>query len=262
MRGALLLPLLAATLHGAGAQAQSAPSPRGGIFEASGFAHRVTNDFGNWSGGRLRAVLPAGSRSVIYLEGVGQRAFRDDGVYAALALQHGFGNDWTTYLGVGGGTGEFYFPEMRLDATLTRKLLPSRRLLISAGGTWVRSKDVYRDRAAQLSLAGYLGPTVVLEAGARINWSTPGDVASRRGFAALTLGRAGSRYLVLRGATGQEGYQLTGSGATERKFSSSEATVSWREWLGSRFGVLVGGEWYDNPFYARTGVQVGLFTSW
>lgn len=239
------------------------PAPlRGGVLEASGFAHRVTNEFGDWRGGRLRAVLPAGRRDVFYLEGVGQRAFGDDGVYGAVSHQHGFGNEWITFVSVGAGSGEFFFPEVRVDAMLTRKLLASRRLLVSVGGTWVRSKDVYRDRTAVASVTGYLSPTAVLEVSGRFNWSTPGDLTSQRGAVALTLGRAGQRYLVLRGGGGGESYQLTGVGETERSFTSTEASLSWREWLGRQTGFLIGGEWYHNPFYTRTGLQAGLFVGW
>ncbi len=256
------LVLVAGLLAPQGVAGQAAPVLRGGLVELGGFSHRVTNSYGNWSGVRLRAVLPVGPGSVFYLEGVGQRAFHDEGIYTSGAIQQAIGGDWIGYLGVGGGTGDFYFPDLRVDATLTRKLLPSRRLLISVGGTWVRSKDVYRDRTATAAITAYLGSAVVVEAGGRFNWSTPGEVTSRRGALALTMGRAGQRYLVLRGAGGTEAYQLTGSNATEQKFTSTEASLSWREWLGTRVGFVLGGEWYDNPYYTRTGVQLGLFAGW
>lgn len=258
MRGLALAVLVALAPATAPAQAPL----RGGMLEASGFAHQVTNDFGDWRGGRIRAVLPAGLRDVFYLEGVGQRAFGDDGFYGVVSHQHAFGNDWISFVSAGAGSGEFFFPELRLDAMLTRKLLPSRRLLVSVGGTWVRSKDVYRDRTAVASVTGYLSPSAVLEVSGRFNWSTPGSLASRRGAVALTLGRTGQRYVVLRGGGGGESYQLTGSGETERSFTSTEASVSWREWLGRQTGLVLGGEWYHNPFYTRTGVQVGIFVGW
>lgn len=259
-RPALLLAALG--LLAAGPAAGQDPPLRGGLVEASGFLHSVTNDFGDWRGGRLRAVVPAGRRDVVYLEAVAQRAFGDDGAYATGAWQHAFGNDWITYVSAGAGSGEFFFPALRLDAMLTRKLLASRRLLASVGGTWVRSKDVYRDRTAVASLAGYLGSSAVLEVSGRFNWSTPGNLASQRGAVALTLGRAGQRYVVLRAAGGTESYQLTGPGQVERSFRSTEASVSWREWLGRHAGVVLGGEWYDNPFYMRAGAQVGVFVGW
>jgi YaiO family outer membrane protein len=258
VRRAAALLLLLGPAH---LQAQ-APELRGGLFELNGFAHHVSGDFGDWRGGRARLVVPAGSRDVFFIEGLGQRAFHDDGLYGALAHQHAFGDSWITFLSVGGGTGKFVLPDLRVDAMVTRKLLPSRRLLVTAGGSWVVSKDVYRDRAATGSVTMYLSDAAVLELGGRFNWSRPGDVASQRAQLALTLGRQGSRYLVIRGSAGTEAYQLTGSGATEQKFRSREAAVTWREWLGRRMGIAIGGEAYHNPFYTRTGVQVGLFTSW
>lgn len=260
MRALVLAAVLA--LVSAPAAAQEQTPLRGGMLEASGFAHRVTNEFGDWRGGRLRAVLPAGPRDVFYLEGVGQRAFGDDGIYGSVSHQHAFGDEWITFVSVGAGSGEFFFPEVRVDALLTRKLLASRRLLVSVGGTWVRSKDVYRDRTAVASVTGYLSPTAVLEVSGRFNWSTPGDLTSQRGAVALTLGRQGQRYLVLRAGGGGESYQLIGVGDVERSFTSTEASISWREWLGRSTGFVIGGEWYHNPFYTRTGIQVGLFVGW
>lgn len=261
MKG-LALAVIILSLAPGTARAQAPLPLRGGMVEASGFAHRVTNDFGNWRGGRLRAVLPAGTRDVFYLEGVGQRAFGDDGTYGAVSHQHAFGEDWITFVSVGAGSGEFFFPELRVDAMLRRKLLASRRLVVAVGGTWVRSKDVYRDRTAVASVTGYLSPTAVVEVNGRFNWSTPGNLTSQRGAVALTLGRQGQRYLVLRGGGGGESYQLIGVGDVERSFTSTEASISWREWLGRHTGFVIGGEWYDNPFYTRTGVQVGLFVGW
>jgi len=259
---ALLLTVLLLTPAAAMGQGAPLAAPRGGLFEVSGFAHRVSDGFGDWRGGRLRAVLPAGARDLFHLEAVGQRAFGDDGIYASAAHQHTFGDSWISYLAVSGGSGDFFFPDLRLDALLTRKLLPSRRLLLSAGGTWVTSKGVYRDRTAVAAATAYLGASAVLEVGGRFNWSTPGDLSSQRGYAALTLGRSGERFLVVRGGAGTEAYQLTGISATERRFRSSEVAVTWREWLGPRIGMLVGGERYHNPFYSRAGAQLGLFAAW
>ncbi len=70
------------------------------------------------------------------------------------------------------------------------------------------------------------------------------------------------RLVALRGGAGTEGYQLTGIAATLRRFRSQEAGVSWREWIGARFGLVLGGELYHNPFYPRAGVSLGVFRGW
>jgi YaiO family outer membrane protein len=105
-------------------------------------------------------------------------------------------------------------------------------------------------------------PGFTIEAGARLNWSWPDAVRTERGFGAVTLGRERRRLVVLRGSAGREGYQLTGETAAERRFRSWEGSATWREWLGGHTGVYLGAEVYDNPFYTRTGVTLGLFRHW
>ena len=257
--------LLAAAMAGypAPLAAQESGRPlKGGSIEVSGFAQSVTNGFGDWRGLRLRTVVPVGSSDVLYSEALTQRAFRDNGSFGSLGWQHTYGSDWITFASIGGGTGDFFFPDFRADFSISRKILPNRRILLGVGGSWIESKDVFRDRAVTASFTAYLSSDVVLEAGGRFNWSTPGRVPSQRGSMALTVGGLGRRYVIFRAAGGSEGFQLTGTEATERKFNSGEGSITWREWLSRDFGFVLGGEVYDNPFYTRTGAQVGFFVSW
>ena len=100
------------------------------------------------------------------------------------------------------------------------------------------------------------------EAGLRVNWSWPDAVQTARAFGAVTLGRERQRLVVIRAGGGQEGYQLTGDVETQRKFSSYEASIGWRQWLEGHTGFIAGLEVYDNPFYTRTGVTLGIFRHW
>lgn len=222
--------------------------------------HGVTNGFGDWRRAGLRAVVPQGA-ATWYAEVSGGEAFRDRGVWLGAAHRQGFGRDWFTFIGVGAGTGAYYLPDLRLDAQVGRAWLPSRTLVTSVGVMYADSKSSYRDLAFTGSVASYFAGGAV-EVGGRLNRSTPGDVTTGRGHLALTLGRDRVRYVTLRAATGDEGYQLTGTTSTEQRFRSSEASASWREWLGGGLGGIVQLEWYDNPFYTRTGVTLGLFHHW
>jgi YaiO family outer membrane protein len=220
----------------------------------------VSNDFGDWKGGYARAVL-AGARNVWYLDAKAQEAFRDRGVYGAVALVHTFSDRFYTQTGVGAGSGSFVLPDLRVDASLHFKLGSTRRLIFTAGGTLVDAKSGFRDHSLFSSLSWYAGSQFLLEAGARANWSNPGSVKSARGFGALTLGRDGAALLTVRGSAGREGYQLAG-GTTLREFSSQEAGIVWRQWLARRAGFVLGGEWYHNPFYTRGGASLGFFHAW
>lgn len=232
-----------------------------GWLQAEGFYHRVTNDFGDWKGVALRTMVPSGGRNLWYGDLVAQEAFDDRGVYASVGNRHVLGATWFSFVSVAGGTGEFFFPDLRADAALGHTWLARKNLATIVGVTYVNSKSIYEDFAVFGSVAGYF-PGVTLELGGRLNWSWPDAVNSERIFGAVTLGRERSRLVVLRAGGGTEGYQLTGITETERSFTSYEASISWRQWLAGHVGLFLAGEWYDNPFYTRTGVTLGVFRHW
>ena len=225
-------------------------------------AHRVSGGFGDWRGAALRLTGRPSLRDTWYLDALWQRAFGDEGVYASASAQRAFTPMWNGFLGVGSGSGDFFFPDLRVDAVLTRKWGAGRRFLTNIGTTIVDAKQGYRDAGGMLSLTAYAGPALVMEAGGRWSRSTPGAVTTGRGFASLTLGRDHASYLVLRGSTGEEGYQLLGTSTAIRRFHSSEGAVSWRQWLGRHGGFVAQGERYRNDAYTRTGVSLGFFTDW
>ncbi len=240
----------------------TAQSPSGASWiEVGGFYQGVTGGFGDWNGAYARAVL-TGSRNVWYLETKAQEAFHDRGVYGSLANVHTFSDRVYTQLGIGAGTGEFVFPDLRLDASLSLKLGSARSLILTGGGTLVDAKSGFEDRALFGSLTWYASGSVLLEGGARVNWSDPGWVPSARGTGALSIGRSGRSLLTLRGSAGTEGYQLTGASQTLRKFRSQEAGAVWRQWFSRGIGVVLGADWYHNPFYTRAGFSLGLFHGW
>ena len=243
-----------------GSAAAQPTAPGASWVEAGGFYHRVSGGFGDWKGGYFRGVF-SGARNVWYLDAKAQEAFRDSGVYGALANVHTFGSRVYSQVSVGGGTGTYVLPDLRLDAALAVKLGATKSVVVTAGGTWVNSKSIYQDRAGFGGVVWYAGPAV-LEISARINWSDPNAVRSERVNGAVTLGSAGRRLVVVRGGAGTEGYQLSGAAATLRRFKSQEASLSWRQWTGRRFGLVLGGELYHNPFYTRTGVSLGVFRAW
>jgi YaiO family outer membrane protein len=250
--------ILALALFAAPAASQQRAA---GWLQADGFYHAVTNDFGDWKGVGLRAVVPSSQANIWYGELVAQEAFHDRGIWASAGNRRFFGPYTFTFASLGGGTGDYYLPDLRADVSVGHSWLEKRNLVTILGATYVNSKDIYEDFAVLGSVAAYF-PGVTAEAGLRINWSWPDAVQTARAFGAVTLGRERRRLVILRAGAGQEGYQLTGDVETQRKFSSFEASIGWREWLKGHTGVLAGLEVYDNPFYTRTGVTLGVFRHW
>lgn len=232
-----------------------------GWLQADAFYHAVTNDFGDWKGVGLRAMVPSGPANIWSGELVAQEAFRDRGLWASASNRHFFGPNWFTFASLGGGTGDYNLPDLRADAAVGHAWLEKKNLVTILSATYVNSKDIYEDFALQGSVAAYF-PGVTAEAGLRINWSWPDAVQTERAYGAVTLGRERRRLVVLRAGGGYEGYQLTGDVETLQKFQSYEASLGWREWLKGSTGLVAGLEVYDNPFYTRTGVTIGVFRHW
>jgi YaiO family outer membrane protein len=246
----------AALCVAAGAEAQERSH-----IAVSGFHHRVSDGFGHWSGAAARLTL-SGSRSAWYVDAKGQRAFGDEGVYGAVTFVGDLTSRMFLSAGLGSGTGDFVFPDLRADAAMHLKLGSARRVVVFAGGTLVNAKLGFEDRAAFGGVTWYASAQAVLEVGGRINWSDPGGVRSERVNASATLGRTGGRLVVLRGNAGDEGYQLAGPGQVLRRFDSHEAEVLWQEPVARRWSLVFGGTWYHNPFYDRAGASIGLAHGW
>lgn len=257
---AVVATLIATACVGAESESGGATLPRT-LDVATGY-QSVTNGYGDWRRFSLRAVLPVGLFDVWSLEALAQEAFEDRGVGGVIGNTHVWSDRWFSQVSAGGGTGDFVLPRFRGDASLSRKWLASRSLVTSLGGTYVRSADEHHDQALVGSVIVYPADRLVAEVGGRINWSYPGSIRSQRGFAAVTAGEQGKRYVALRVTGGTEGYQQTGPSSSLTEFASQEASLSWRQWLGSRWGGTVMLEGYHNPFYTRTGVTVGVFYEW
>ena len=66
-----------------------------------------------------------------------------------------------------------------------------------------------------------------LEAGTNFNRSRPGNVQSQSSFAAVTEGRDGHHFVILRVGGGNEAYQIIAPGSAVSDFESSVASLTW-----------------------------------
>ena len=269
----LRVPGLAATLLAAvpacvGAQvdgrALSALPVRERSLELGGFAHAVTGGFGGWQGGYLRALVPAGRRDQLAIDVVAQRAFGDDGQYAALSLRHELSPSSFVVAAGGAGTGRFVLPQARADVIVGRAFGARRAVVVSAGASYVDAQSLYTDRAAVASVAWYAAPALVLELAGRANSSQPGDVRSFRVAPSLTTVLNGGRQaLTLRADVGTEAYQLlAGTAPVARDFGSTLVAAALRHRASAAWGATLQAESYHNPYYTRTGVRVGALRFW
>jgi len=240
-----------------------------------------------------RGVWRLDGGHVLQAEALEERRFGSRGGVLGAAYTRVFSPDWygtgTVALGHGGPN----WATWRVDAQISRKWLAERQLVTSAALYYANYRDngsndfvkldsvevvsstpqaqVLRahvsrtdrsDRGLRLSTAWYLPFPAVLEAGITFNRSEPGNVYSHMPYVAATYGREGEQYLSLRVASGTEAYQALALSQQLVDFRSDSVGLTWRRWLGPRWGFTAQGEAYRNSSYRRQTLGVGLFAQW
>jgi YaiO family outer membrane protein len=219
--------------------------------------HTLSAGFSDWRETGVRVEREAG-RQVLRAELAGMRRFDEDGAFAGIGGVYQFDADWYGGASVGAGDGASYLPRVRVDAFVNRKLLERRNLVGSVAGGYYRAPDGHIDRSLVLGAIYYFELPLVVQGELRLNRSNPGSVdTSRRGIAA-TWGRAEQTQLVLRYASGGEGYQSLGRGSTLQNFHSREASIAVRHQFLPGWIAAAGFEHYSNPIYQRRGLILSL----
>ena len=256
VRPGIAMVLIVASVVRAGAQT---PVPGRATIETGVSASAVDNGYGNWSSLYARAAWPVGARTLLLPELATSQEFHDRGTLVGLAATQTLSDRWYAFGALSTSAGGFYLPRFRGTVTLNRKLLPSRRLVLNAGASYAKWKDAHSDAGLSAGGAYYFAAPLIVEVGTNRNLSRPGNVASQSYFAAVTEGRSGSHYLVVRASGGREAYAAIAPGEAITDFASHAVSLTWRQWTARSAGFIVGAERYANKFYGRTGVSVGAF---
>ena len=236
--------------------AASSELPRS--LELSAGFQNLSAGFGNWRDVTLRGTYGLTSH-VIQGEVSLNRRFNTDGAFVGLSDTYTFNQDWYGSVAVGLGDGAFYLPRYRLDATLNKKWLPGRNLVTSIGAGYYKATDGHSDNSLSLGAVYYFDEPWIAEAGVRFNSSNPGAIKTHQQFAAVTYGRIKQSLVTVRHGWGSEGYQTISDNAQLVNFKSRETSIAWRHWVAPRTGILLGANRYTNPFYNRSGLNIGIF---
>lgn len=252
--------LLAACAGGVRAQdaAGAAPMAPYGTVEVGGFHHDVGGGYGDWNGEFVRAVVHADTRTVVTADVLDIRQFGAHTQVGAVGVTHDFSADWYANVAMAGSSTGNTQAQRRLDAAVSVKLLPDRRLVATVGVGGADTRDGHRDRSAVVGGAYYFVVPLVVEGGVRFNRSQPGAVGSAGEYVAGTWGRDRERQVSLRYGFGREAYQAIGNAAALADFRSNVWTLTWREWIGRGWAVQGRLESYHNPYYHRRGIEASL----
>jgi len=238
---------------------EGAPPAHTKTVDIGGAYSSLTNGYGTWQSVTGRLVYEPEAGNTSYAEVSLAREFSENGAIVSLGHVHELAQLWiiSGFVTLGGG-GDFE-PRVKGDLSLGRKLLADQSLIATIGVSADHFKDGHSDKALLTSLAWYGIPLWVIEGGIRFNWSNPGDVAGRRYWLASTWGREGHDFVVVRGETGNESYQIIGAGQPLVDFNSELLSLTWRHWLRPDRGFVVGGEVYHNPAYDRYTISAAAF---
>jgi YaiO family outer membrane protein len=237
---------------------QPGPKQLTNDFEAGGDYLTLTNGFGYWAGGYARGAVTEG-KNIWNAEVNGQHEFGDAGVYLAAGDTYNFNPDWYGSLTLGSSVGGFFWPRLRGDGFINRKWMARKQFITTLGFGYYASKDVHRDHSFFVGSTYYFTQPWILEEGIRFNVSNPGSVFSPAGFVAVTQGRNQQHYITVRAGFGVEAYQLVGPTVALNDFQSQTLTATWRQWVGTNWGLNLVGDYYHSPFYLRGGTSIGFF---
>lgn len=224
-------------------------------------AQSLSNGYGDWKDLTIRSAYNV-NQHVLQGEVAMSRRFNQDGLFVGVSDTYKFNEDWYGSLSAGVGDGAFYLPRYRVDGAIYRKMLPERNLVGSIGAGYYRAPDRHTDNILSLGLVYYFVSPWVLEGGVRFNNSQPGSINTQQQFVAATYGRDKHDLFIARYGWGKEGYLAIAANSQIVNFKSSEASLTWRHWFNPTTGMLISATRYSNPAYRRSGLNIGLFTSY
>jgi YaiO family outer membrane protein len=229
-----------------------------GFVEFGGSYSSLNNNFNSWGDAYLRGVM-GNEHNTFNAEITREGRYGDSGWFYDLGWTHMFGPNWYSEIYGGISTGGFFLPKRRLDTFINRKLLPRKQLVLGVGYGYDKSKTVNAADRYQLGGTYYFERPFVLQGGATWTVAQPGTIVARSQYAAVTEGHAKEHYITLRAEIGREGYELVGPQTALFNFVVHNYSATWRQWLGTNWGINAAFDRESNAAFTRNGGTLGLF---
>jgi YaiO family outer membrane protein len=185
--------------------------------------------------------------------------FDDSGTFVGIGNVHHFNDRWFSNVALGTSSGGFFFPEVRIDSSLSRKWLDGRNLVTTLGVGYYQAKDQHRDTSLLAEASYYFAAPWVLQAGTTLNNSDPGGTASASGRVALSYVRDKQRIVSAQVGGGNQAYQAITAQRAQIDFPYYSVRLNVKQWCGYDWGFSVSAESYQSRVYDQRGIEFGLF---
>lgn len=230
-----------------------------GEFETGGIYYDLSEDFADTTGVYARARIGPYGPDVWRAELVQLDRFDDDGVYGAIGNVHQFNEEWFSDLSVGSSAGGFFWPELRIDASINKRWLPKLNLITSVGITYFDAKDIHSDVGYRIESTYYTESPWVFQGGIQYNESDPGSVGSVSGYGAVSHFTSGNRELTFRLGGGEQAYQPFADNNFQVDINFLSLRFVAKQWIGQKWGVNFVADSYHSTTYDQHGIEIGLF---
>jgi YaiO family outer membrane protein len=220
--------------------------------------NRLNSGYKQWREVGVRGLYERG-RHLIYAEAAAINRFNENGSYFAVGDTITLDDNWYTALSLGVGSGATFLPDYRVDGFINRKFLADKSLIGTLGLGYSKIPDGHTNNLQNVGFTYYFNAPWVVQGGVTRTTSNPGDVQTTQRFVAATWGQQKQTLVIGRYGWGREGWLALGDSNFVSNFSSHQASISMRQWLGSSWGTNVGYEQYKNPFYTRKGLNLSIF---
>lgn len=227
--------------------------------DGGGIYYNVSEDLDDTHGEYLRVFFDASASDAFTLDVTRLDRFDDDGTQFTVGNIHQFSERWFTQLYVAGSAGGFFWPDVRVDGSVSRRWFKDKRLVTTLGGGYFDAKDVHEDKRAYIDAAYYFERPFVLQGGIQIYVSDPGSVDSTSGYVAASYVNSKVRIVSIKGGFGDQAYQAITATNFVVDFPYHSVRATWREWVGRTWGINIAAEHYSSEVYDQNGFELGFF---
>ncbi len=204
---------------------------------------------------RLAYVTPGPSGGSWRVDADLESRFGEGGLGLGLHHARDIGSRWTAAAYAGTGTDNIFLPRFRAGVEGGRKW--GQNWVTAVGVGVFDAHDVHRDLILHVE-ARRFSERWVLQGGGRLTVSTPGTELGATATLAATHISPGGRWITARLAAGREAWLVVVPTPLQVGFLSAEGALQIRQPVAGGLSVLASATHYRNPYYTRTGLEVGV----